>query len=463
MWVWLKPLLNSRLIFIFPLGALWLWGSRGIFTKAGIFPLTTAEFDRFLSISDSERIVFDPSNLHFISGLIALLPLIYILVSYLALSDLCKNFAFRYLIAFFISSTLFFYAAPGEAHEKLARYSFSCLCLLLIYPAKISLLRIWILVNSLGFLALFWPELRSIFLWTLFALVMKEIFVFFFIHKLRPEHFDFKNQMRSSSFKLLSAFMVSIWILSIRPPFDSHAISSIWWVSLMAASFCVFLAFREPWQSKRWIGLATFSLGLLLFSGLDFAVSLAGVLLFIELLQSFDEISSSNWFQKSRRIIVSMILIAALSMMTLAALRYDNKRSFDISWNMVLNQITKDQTSNIAIMGDALEFLSRFYSGDIIQNPIQILEGSEEKMQAWMREEKISKWIVDVDYLKKYWRNLIQEGADPEQINASVLSRLSLYDGQEVSTKTLKIAPIKIYESFPLKSSSFIIVQEKQR
>lgn len=257
--------------------------------------------------------------------------------------------------------------------------------------------------------------------------------------------------------------MVSIWILSIRPPFESHAISSIWWVSLLSAGLCVFLAFRAPWQSKRWIGLATFSLGLLLFSGLDFAVSLAGALLFIELLHSFDEISSSNWFKKSRHIITSLLLIAPLSIMTLAALRYDNTRSFDTSWNIVLNQIARDQISNIAIMGDAVEFLSRFYTGNIIQNPIQILEGSEEKMQAWMKDEQISKWIVDVDYLKKYWRNLIREGADPEQINASVLSRLSLYDGQEVSTKTLQIAPIKIFESFPLKSSSFIIIQEKQR
>ena len=386
MLLWLKPLISSRLLFIFPLSAFWLWGSRGIFTKTGIFPITTHEFGRFLSISDSERIVFDPSNLYFISGLIALLPLIYILVSYLALSDLCKNFAFRYLIAFFISSILFFYATPGEVHEKLARYSFSCLCLLLIYPTKVSILRLWILVNSLGFFALFWPELRAIFLWTLIALVMKEVFVFFFIHKLRPEHFDFKNQIKSSSFKLLSAFMVSIWILSIRRPFESHAISSIWWVSLLSAGLCVFLAFRAPWQSKRWIGLATFSLGLLLFSGLDFAVSLAGALLFIELLHSFDEISSSNWFKKSRHIITSLLLIAPLSIMTLAALRYDNTRSFDTSWNIVLNQIARDQISNIAIMGDAVEFLSRFYTGNIIQNPIQILEGSEEKMQAWMKD-----------------------------------------------------------------------------
>jgi hypothetical protein len=455
----LNRLGDLGLLLAFPLCAIWLWGARAIFTKEGIFPISDASFENLISSSASFRPVFDIAHIHLISGFVALLPLVLILVSYVSLNFLLSPFVLRQPMALLLASALFFIARPGESYLDLGIATYSLLCLLVIYPTNVSFLRLWLLINTLGFFSLYWLELRPLFIWTLISLILRESFVFIFAYRLRPEHRDFKNPLKSLGLRLMSTLLVVVWLISIKPDFEAHQFSSFWWLSFVAPILCVLLAFKNPWESKRWIGLASFSLGLLLFSNLSFGVFFVTIALFFEWANSLFE----TFFIKIRLWMASLLLSLSFLGMGFLALHFNTVRSFDLGWVKVFNHLPKELNENIAIIGDAIGFLSLFYRGSIIQNPSQVLEGSEKEMAKWMNEEKIGQWVVDRSFLTKYWKDLIQSGIAPERINVSILSRLSLHDGQAIQTNTINLPPIELFEGFAISSSSFMVIREKKR
>jgi len=355
----------------------------------------------------------------------------------------------RLHVLFIFCALIYPWAKPGTLSFELLDLNLSCLMLLAFLQFRPHALLAWFTASVFVLLSLLLPKYLIWSFWVFSSLCLGEVFHFFFVDRFQIGVSFKRKLLEHLSYVLgcLSLCLFALLTLSHGPwEASNFEISPYWWVSFLGAIIAVGLTWFQPWQSRVWIRLSIMSLGLLISPELIIPVLL---LLAWETLKLGDDwLSRGNSKRLSKILKIAPMLAILLGGFSWTWMWYQartsrQERSFTADWLVGLQLMEKKPSEGFIIVGDAIGFLSIFQPSALLENPPILLESSERDFLAYMDKGNFKNIIVDQTFLRSHWKQLIAEGIEPSKINNSIFSRLILYQGEELNTKTLNLKAIK--------------------
>ena len=365
----------------------------------------------------------------------------------------------RLVIIFVFMALIYPWAKPGTLSFELLDLNLSCLMLLAFLQFRPHALLAWFTASAFVLLSLLLPKYLIWSFWAFSSLCLGEVFHFFFVDRFQVGVSFKRKLLEHLSYILgcLSLCIFALLTLSYGPwKASNFEISTYWWLSFFGSVAAVGLTWLQPWQSRVWIRLSIMSLGLLISPELLIPVLL---LLAWEVLKLFEHMMANLDSKKLTKVVkfatAISIFMGSLSWgwMWYQAKTSVQERTFTADWLVALQLMEKKSEDAFIIVGDSIGFLSVFHPAALLENPPILLESSENAFLDYMNKGNFKNIIVDKIFLKKHWKNLIASGIDPSKINNSILSRLILYQGEELNTKTLKLKAIKELKTEALANS----------
>lgn len=460
--MWPK-LFQSNSLNIFILSGFWLWRSQNIFTPKGLFPLNPLSYEKLFALFGGYRLILSSNFEPFLSGLIAVSPLGILIACYFLIRRILPdNIQHRETLALLGTAGISFLADPGKADNNLNFIFYSLLLLTPLFQSQFRPLSFWMSLNISGFLALLIPSLQILLVWLLISLCIRECIEIFFIKRTKPNRQERQKPRPHVLFAIAISLCLCSWILYINPDLSSLQNHQQWWTPILSCSLLVGLSFFRPWDTSKWAGLGSFQLGALIIPELIPAVILSLFLIALDYLRLLLN-SKILGIRVPKPLISASHLTLSLLILHYSTSQYSTEREFSPAWPSLAIELKEKESGNISLIGNAMAYLSFFHPGQILENPHTLLEHSEQKLMEWMEKENIQAWLIDKSFLTHYWRKLIQNGTDPDTINRSVLSRISLYDGQAVETKTLQLQPVHYLKQVSLAFDSFVLIQRQKQ
>jgi len=393
-------------------------------------------------------------------------PALLLVLFFLCQRALLVNHKARNLISLSVVLIVYPLGAPGQLSLFLIDLCFFIFVLIPFVRFSPNPLLLWIV----GSLALVFSLLTQHFFLTLFWLclstILGEVVHFVFIDKgqipviLRSQH------IRTISYIVGLVIFLGFILYGINAMDWGEANfqpSPYYWVGLGSASLCVILTWLEPWKSSLWIRLAIFNLGVLISSQLLVPVLILFLWEIVFLIKrSLTRKSSTKLQVRGLKWILVVLFIVMTSLLFYRAYRNIPQRNLKPEWTKVLLEIQKIHNENAVIIGEGLPFLSQFYAGSLVQNPPIMLISSEQQILSWMAKKKISVILVDQDFLKQEWKEMIRSGVEPQDINKSILSRLLLYEGKAINTTTIKLPAIRFLTMKRIDSTDLFWIQRRK-
>lgn len=419
------------------------------------------------------RVVIDSSWMEVsLIGLSFLGPLALVGVFFTAFWFFSGPRALKLIIALACVAACYSYGAPGENPQWILELIYVALLIGVFLKGFSKPIQLWILCAISLSISLF----LSIHSFTLYWLVVSAT-LGSFIHFLLVDrlHIPVAKRLmgRKISFQLLGLlFLFSAIILSTLNTAEFvdrfQASSQTGWV-LLGVLLAVVLTTLSPWESFRWIRIAIASLGSLL----SYEFELPSILICLWLIVELVLMLSRN-LRISERILEVPTSLLRFSyfmgvflfflFMLFQVVRFEPDRKLKAVWGDALKFAVEEYPKDgVLLYGNALELFSLFHAGTVAQNAPLILETSEKSLYEWLANRNIQHIIIHRESMQTYWRSFIRQGVDPLKLNQSVLSRLLLYDGDEVDTQTLQLEPVSLFEILPLDSPQMLWVKRKDR
>lgn len=454
------------LILILPWFALdWeIWTLDG----ASLFlPLDAEIFERVFEGLGGYRIVLPVWSLEpYLLFLCVLSPLILLLWFLLLRSFIPGKSKWRNLAALVVASVFFYLGRPGQIDPLLFKLFFFSLVLLPLVRRKPDPLLIW----SVATVTLTISLITGKFMVALFFIVIMSLFSqslhFVFIDRMKLS-VPTRKKIRNIGAYVLGILLISLFVLlslKLRPwNFTVYQPWDYWWLFFVPCTLCVALTWIKPWESQLWLRLSSLSIGVLITDQMAIPVMLLSfwlcAQLYLCLLQKLkqrriDAKKSPSFV--GDRLAPYLGLLAVTVTVTLNILFVQmnpSQRTLKPVWVRALKEMQLYPKDGFSVIGDSMGLLAQFHQGRIIENaPIELLQ-SEEDVVNWMAAFQLDHLIIDQEFIRRIWKQVISSGRDPQLINTSVMSRLVLYSGKQVQTKTLELEPLDqlIRRDIPLK------------
>lgn len=365
------------------------------------------------------------------------------------------------LLALLVSSVLSPLATPGTSIASMLNLLLAAIILDLIVSDSRSGLKIWFFVSLVVVLSssLHWSPI--VVFWSAFSYSLGFSLHFFIIDR---GHIPvrFRRSPLRTFFYGLGLFLLAIWALIMILQVDWKANellpSSYVLVGPILAALCVLLAWLKPWKSKTWMVLAILCHGLLVSHTTETLVFLTGGWILINLLLELWAVLPKAFTEAihQRASVISVSTIAAALALTSLLSAYQVKpHELSPRWYVALKKIG-ESSEGIWIVGKGEELFKSFYPGAVYSANSDLLQASEDAFLNSMKENSVQKILVDLEYLKDHWKQLIQDDIEPSKINSSVLARATVYQGREEKTDTLRLKPIEKFRLTFYESINFV-------
>lgn len=375
---------------------------------------------------------------------------------------------FRFAMALGLVAACYSSGAPGESPLFVMELSYILLLLGVFVRPSPNAFSVFF-VSSLALVFSLMTGLHSFTLyWLTSAAILSSSLHFLFVDKwhipVRLRRLGRGPALQMLGFCLLgSAILVSSF--QTQGFVEKFVPSESFLVPFLGVLFCMTLSFLRPWESQRWLRLGIATLGTLLSQEFLFPQSLLVGWLALELLitASRNPLLQAKLLQVPRLLwtssYVSLLVFLFLSMI-IQVTQYRPQRNISWDWGEPLKALQSQKMNDgVLIFGNALGFLSTFYPGPIVSGAPVLLESSEEKLWGWLGERGLQHIFVDRHTLQERWLEFLDEGVDPTKLNESVISRLLLYQGQSLETKTLALEPIQLFKIHELDSKRIVWIE----
>lgn len=431
-----------------------------------ILPLNQELFEWVFGILGGYRLVLSPLVLQpTLLALTFLGPFALGAVFLLAHSLIPGAPRFRVLMAAIICVPLAPYALPGEAPAVLTAILVSILALLPVMRTKLTPLQLWMIFTLGALFSLGIPQLRPLVFWGAASFGLSSSINFLLVNRGRTIRAERKYKL-GSVFSAVGISLLLIWLytLMIHLQFNPEHLgpSTHYWIAFLGGSLCALASLLMPWKTRKWLGAGVFFQGALLFQTLDIALWVCMAWVSLHILECILNTLTQSIEDSSRKLLLIPQMIAifvCVGLVVGTALTTQRERRFDTDWISVLDRIHEQNESAYLVITEAWPFWAQFSKADFIQDNSLLFEGSEDLWIEHLNHLKTSGIIIDTKHLKELWADSIKKGQKPEDINRSVLSRLVLYNGESINTKTMKapaIERLKIEKILP--TESFVMV-----
>ncbi|TVQ79058.1 MAG: hypothetical protein EA369_05670 [Bradymonadales bacterium] len=426
-----------------------------------ILPLNLEFFSWLFEAGHNQRMVFPSWAQHPIFLFLCLAGPI---LGALTLSLVHKTLAWPKDLSFFMAliliASLYPQFAPGQSPVHLL-YWLSALSLLYLAsksrPPALAFAGLGVLIL---WLALSHPFFWFNAFWGLFSFGLSAAVAFLLADR---AHIPYRDRLNRSSSLLfaLACFFLALLGLGLFGmgswPKQGFGPASFWWIAYLNLALAGVYSWKSPWETQRSLRLATLGLGPLISPYLEILGFLVCAYWVLEILRL-----SLPWAKLSLTSFVSIKLLAlslSLSIVCFHFFAHAEKREFKPEWVSVLKQLQPFEPEGIVLFGNALPYFAHFYRGPIFQNPDVFLLREEREFESWMNEKGARHLVIDQNFLSEVWKELIQEKASPEDLNHSLLSRLSIYRGEALQTATLSFSAVERFRIQSSEPKNFLIVE----
>lgn len=441
-----------------------LFFRREIWVLDGIllwFPLEAEVFDWIPQLLANHRIVFPHQLAFVILGIQSFLPLgVLISIFFLIRGAAPGGPRFNGIVALISMLFIYRWALPGTSHPELWRL---LIALLIIYPllSPLRTISVWIIITLGVGCSFSFSELRPLLFWTALSFGIAKAISFIFILRLRPSR-KHRKAILSFGLETVGLFILIIWILiSILKwnfSIESLGRSNHLPLAFLGGILCVIASWVSPWRAGQWLCLGFFCQGLFFFQTLELPTLIVCLYVVSHLLRE----ALMRIEKKSPKILPAISTYAAAMIcfvyLILIARSTIIERTISPDW-MKASKAIGDHPS--FVVGNGMGVLAQFHSQKFISNDSILLENSEQKWIEIFESYEVDAIVVEMPYLKNIWSEKIKEGLPAKLMNDSLLSRILLYGGQEVKTKTLQLNAI---ENFKLEkvggTSDFFIIKK---
>ncbi len=421
-----------------------------------VAPVQANSFDSIVNLLGHYRIVLHPFFIHPLLLWVTILPLVALAtITYLTyLITPSESRALRMLIAAAVSLILLKSTAPGTNATSMLKIA-SQLFILLPLLRPLPPIALWGVATGSMFVAAANPEFRFLIFWISFSLLLSGTFTFLLADRamasFRVRHEFVRGLLPTVALGItaLWSLLTSLWL---GLPQNTFELSSLWWLSWIAAGLGFYITWRHPWDLKRWLALVSFCQGIIFSPSMEFAALIVIAWMVAEILldpanlnlpfMGFTQKISWKWIFPS---ILLAEFVTGLALMQSTP----PKRDFDIGW-VAISKTVPSEDKPLVLLGHGLPYLSYLYRGELISTDEIALKTDENAFDAYLKELGASEVIVEEAYLTQLWKDWIRAGNDPDIANESVLSRLINYGGQSVETKTLKLPKIQHFQKVEL-------------
>lgn len=361
------------------------------------------------------------------------------------------------LIAFCTACILTTLARPGLSAAPLWDV---LLHLIFLIPLIQNVPNLWIwLIGNLGILAAFVrDDLRPVLFWAAVSILFASALNFTLVERTRINR-NHKKNLLSFSAQSLGLLIFALWILiqTLSQPFTETLVgtSPHYWLAFGGGAFAVLLSYLVPWETKRWMAIATFFQGMLIFKTL----LLPSLILLVYLgLRLIGVVLAATLNPKSKMAIPSIrwsLIILGILFMNIRLTKVEAPRTLPEEWVDILGHLDED---SYFVYGQGWPLLAQFRDSNFFSDESWILEKSEDVWKRRLEAINATQVIIHVESLKSLWTAWIAAGKKPEQINQSMLSRLIVYKGEAVRSPTLKLNAVKGFKIEPLTEKSEIVL-----
>lgn len=460
-----SPFLALLLVFLWIpwSGHVWTIGQEGLW-----LPLKTEGFQSIWSLFGNHRVVFSYWLLHPSLFLMSYLgPLSLAALFYMLKASLPIERGTSKYVAFFITCCFAKFALPGEFPLPILKLIFIIFLLQPLFTEKPRPFQTWLVLSIAVLISLMTKIYFFGIFWLSLCLIFGHLIHFIFVSRLQVSYAEKKHLSFSLPYSL-GLFSLFFWILLAYYlgdwPRDTFTVSKYFWIGFIPSSLSVFCAWLKPWKSLLWLQFASFGLGSLLSHEMVLPLLVVSAWLVVFILREISSYLSrlkTPFFNLMIKHWILLLFILGLSLYGLQIYRTDPVRELNPKWLQVVDEIHKENPDGLLLYGNSLAFISYFFSGSLYQNaPIELVHSQNEFLQ-WMKKNRVSVVVVDLDYLRKRWIQMMHDGVPPNEISRSILSRLTTSDGSAIETSTLKLEQVTEFQSKKLKDNSLVWITIK--
>jgi len=425
-----------------------------------LFPLDPTVFSWLPDLLGNHRIVFSPKISSLVLGIQSFLPVLGLSVLALMVRRAAPGgVGLKTFIALVTCALVYRYALPGTPATNLWEL---IAYLGILFPIFCSLapLYVWIIISISLALCLSFPILRPVLFWSAISFGSAKAISFIFVHRLRPSR---RNRQALLTFGLETTglFILVLWILlSILKwsiPTENLGAAPDLYLAFLGGALCVLVTWLSPWRTSHWLTLGIFCQGLFFFQGLSYPVLLVCAFLLVHLLEIGLNALEKVCPPRILKIFPYLMILVISLVLIYEARNSTSSRQISSEWLKPSRAIGNQPA---IVIGKGLPFLAQFHRQKFVSFDPIILEKSETAWSEFMDREKVEIIVVDLPYLKDFWADKIRDGMPARFVNDSMLSRLLLYGGKEMKTKTLDINPVTGFKSEQVQDSiNFFIIR----
>jgi len=400
-------------------------------STAPMIPLKSSVFELPMFLLGNHRLILPDWSMPLITALLSIIgPLTAVCLFAIARKGFDQSRLLSFSVSLVALIAVYPFSLPGADPSAIFPWLASLFFLIPLFK-PLSSLSLWLFASLGLLLTLISPAQLGFVFWLAMSFAFARLFHFLLIDRLSLK----RSERRNLSVKFLQFTGGLLLLLSIAMAAQRNGqlqapigYSKLWYLSVSGGLLALLLSAFQPWQTLRWLSLATFCQGLLFFKNLEISVIVAHMIMTTLIIAEI-----SQWLSKRLQLLQSDVLRVAYVLGSLAiafgAMTWIGKyrsleRDFNPEWIEALNSIDRSSDKGAYVLGGGLFFLSHFRPAQFTYDPSLVLESSEDRWADYLKNANLNSIIIEVPKLQEFWSDWISAGKNPDKINRSLLNRI---------------------------------------